>query len=286
MDWARVTARRDATVAVATLWAAEAERDAWTEAAEDARKAADAVESLASAGLRPPADAARTRAVALALEARAVGAEGAVAGRCAELQALLRDPVDGRCALEAPSPEVPLEGEGPHPALVAAQEALQAARARRTGAVLARGPTVTANGTVGQYLAGDNSGIGWSAGLDARLPVVSVGAGRGADRMAVAARDDAELALEAQERGLEAAAVAAGARWEAAVAGLAALEASAQAAEQALALVGGRYDEGLEGLEAWISARRARDEARVALAQGRAERLAALAEVEAVRGVF
>ncbi|MCB9674450.1 MAG: TolC family protein [Alphaproteobacteria bacterium] len=286
LDWARVVARRDATLAVAAVWAAQAELGAWEEAATDAEKAADGVKSLVETGLRPPADAARTRATAAALRARAIDARGRVAGRCAELQALLREPVTGECSLDVPSVDAPAAGEGAHPALVAAEEGLRAAKAARTGALLDRGPTVTATGTAAQYIAGDAKGLGWSAGIDARLPVVSGGQGIGANQVAAARRDDAELALEAQQLSLEAAGIAAEARWQASGATVEALEVSAAAAEEALALVEARYREGLEGLEAWLGARRARDEANVALALGRADRLRALAEVESVRGIW
>ncbi|MEZ4318739.1 MAG: TolC family protein [Myxococcota bacterium] len=286
LDWARVMARRDATLAVADLWAAEIELEAWEAAATDAEQAAQGVQSLVVSGLRPSADGARTRATAAALRARAVEARGLVAGRCAALQALLRDPVSGTCELETPVVDAPREGEGEHPALTAAQEALRAAKAARTGALLDRTPVVTATGTAAQYVAGSASGIGWSAGVDARLPVFSGGAGIGSTQVAAARRDDAELALEAQQLALEVADIATGARWEAATTGLAALEESAQAAEEALTLVDARYREGLDGLEGWLAARRARDEASVALAQGRAEQLRALAERESVRGVW
>jgi hypothetical protein len=49
--------------------------------------------------------------------------------------------------------------------------------------------------------------------------------------------------------------------------------------------VDARYRQGLEGLEAWLAARRTRDETVVALARGRGAWLAAVAELEGVRGV-
>lgn len=286
LDWARVTARRDATLAVAALWSAQGELAAWDEAVVDARKARAGIVSLVDSGLRPPADGARAEADLATLEAQRTGARAAVVQRCAELQALLRVPVDGVCSLDSPEVSVAGETPGDHPALVAAEEALRAARSARGSTLLDHAPTVSATGTVGQYYAGDNSGIGWSAGVDARLPVFGSGGRLGADRLARAAKDDAELALEAQERGLAAARVTAEARWEAASAGLEARTKALEAAEVALGLVQERYARGLEGLEAWSTARRARDEARVTLAQARAEKLTALAELESVRGVW
>lgn len=286
LEWARVLARRDATVAVADLWSAQGEQAAWAEAAADASRAAEAMDSLAASGLRPPADAARTRATAASLAARELEARGEVAGRCAALQALLREPVDGVCALTPPDGVEPAAARGPHPALRAAEEAVKAARAARTGVLLGRVPEVTASGTAGQYVAGGSSGLGWNAGIEARMPLVSGGAGVGATAQATAERDRAELALEDQARQLEAARVGARARHDAALAGLSALDASERAASGALELVDARHREGLDDLEAWLGARRARDEARVAVALGRAAHLRALAELEAVDGVW
>ena len=92
--------------------------------------------------------------------------------------------------------------------------------------------------------------------------------------------------MEDQELTLASAQVAALARFEAAEQALVALQAAERASSDALSLVEARYREGLEDMEAWLGARRERDEARVSLAQGRAERLAALAELESVRGVW
>jgi len=285
LAWARVTARRDATVAVADLWAAQQELVAWQRAASDADEALQAVEGLVAAGLRPTADAARSRAVAAQLVAEEVAAEGRVVGSCARLQALLREEVSGRCEpVEVPEVSA-AAGEGAHPAVVAAEQALAAARAERSSAMLDRGPTLGATGTAAHYVAGDADGFGWSAGLEATLPLISGGAGHGALVGATAARDDAALALEAQQLDLAAATVQAEASLQAARAALDALEQAEAAAEEALTLVDARYREGLEGLEAWVAARRARDDAVVALARGRGAWLAALAEVESVRGV-
>ncbi len=286
LDWSRVMARRDATVAVAELWAAQGERVAWTRAAEDAQRALSAVDELVAAGLRPPADAARTRAVALQAEAQRVAAEGRVAGRCARLHALLRDPPSSACT-DVVVPELEVgSAEGTHPALVAAEEALQAARAGLSKAVLDRTPTVGANGTAAHYVAGDANGFGWSAGVQATLPVLSGGAGEGGRVAALAARDDAALAYEAQQLELDAARIEAEAGHDAARAALDALSQADAAAEEALQLTDARYRQGLERVEAWVAARRARDEAAAAHARGRAAWLVAVAELEAVRGVW
>ena len=205
--------------------------------------------------------------------------------RCAQLQALLRDEVTGECSAVSVTVEAPLPSGGVHPAVLAAEEALAAAGADRTSAWLRRGPTVDATGTAAHYVAGDADGFGWSAGLQATLPLVSGGAGIGDIRSATASRDDAALALEGQRLELAAALVSAEASYEAAVATREALIEAEAAADEALQLVDARYREGLDGMEAWLAARRARDEAAVATARGRGAELSALAELESVRGV-
>lgn len=287
LDWARVTARRDATVAIADLWESIGVRDALDTATTDAERAAAAVESLADSGLRPPSEAARSRAAAAALRAQLTAAEGQVAGRCAALQALLRDAVDGQCTLDEPAVGQPQDGLSDHPAVVAAREALAAAKAQRASqGTVGRLPTLGATGTAGHYYAGGNDGFGWSAGLQASLPIVSGGALIGQAQSATAARDEAELALEDQQLQLTSAGVAAQSTWVAASASVDALELSLDAAEEALRLTDSRYRQGLDSLEAWLAARRVRDDAAVALASGRAAHLRALAELESVRGVY
>lgn len=287
LDWARVDARRDATLAVAELWTAQQQADAWRAAVDDAREALDAVQGRVDAGLRAPADAARARATLARLEALAAEAEGAVAGRCARVRALVREPVDRACDPAvvdgATEGEVP---QGPHPALVAADEVLRATRARRSGTLLERVPSLAATGTAAHYVAGDASGFGWSTGLEARMPLVSSGAGIGRARQARADVDDATLAYEAQERELAAATIDATARHAAAGLRVEAEARALDAAEEALRLVQARYDQGLDGLEAWLIARRTRDEARASLAQARGARLAVLAELESLQGVW
>jgi len=286
LDWARVTARRDATLRVAELWAATEVADALTDSAADAERAAEGVDSLVDSGLRPPADRARSEATALSLSAQAAQARGEALAACARVHALLRQAVEESCSLSPPAELAPREGPDVHPAIVAAEQALRAAQAARASALYDRLPMLSATGTAGEYVAGNANGFGWSAGAEVRMPVLSGGAGLGSNQVAVAQRTAAELAVEDQALQLDAARVAAEARFAAAVESLAALQAAEGASESALLLIESRYREGLESLEAWLGARRERDAARVALAQGRAERLSALAEVESVRGVW
>jgi outer membrane protein TolC len=75
------------------------------------------------------------------------------------------------------------------------------------------------------------------------------------------------------------------ARYEAALVGLTAREQARAAAAAGLTLLEQRYDNGLAPLTDWIDARRQRDAAAVALAQARGELGAALAQLEAARGV-
>jgi outer membrane protein TolC len=288
LAWARVTARRDATTAYADLAAAVALERVWTDAATDADEAARAVEGLVAAGLRPEAEAVRSRARAATVRARALQSRADVVAACAAAQILRREPVDGACTLDddAPVDAPPAPATGDHPAWVAADEALAAASLRRASAWLSRAPTVAATGTAAHYLAGDAAGFGWSTGVEARMPVLSGGAGVGALVSAGAARDDAQIAREAQRLALDAAVVTAQARFDAAEASLAALALAVDAADEALRLTEGRYRQGLDALEAWLDARAARDDARAAYALGQAARLRAVAELEAARGVW
>lgn len=286
LDWSRVSARRDATVAVAELWAAQEVAAALSASVDDAERALAAVQSRVDNGLRPPADAARSEAVVASLRARAIQAEGEVAASCAALFSLLRQDVPQTCSLVSPERQEPLTSDTRHPALVAADEALAAAQAARSAAIYGRLPTVSVTGTVGEYFAGDQNGLGWSAGAQASVPLVSGGAGVGDNAVAVAVRERARLAVEGEERRLQAARVAAQARYDAADASMTALSSSVRAADAALQMVDSRYTEGLESLDVWLGARRERDDARVALAQGRAATLMALAELESVSGVW
>jgi outer membrane protein TolC len=286
LQWARVSARREATVRIAALWSASEQARVWDEAAVDASRATEAVIALVESGLRPASDAARARARAASVRAQAEAAIAEVAAACASVQALRREEVSGRCELLVPEVGEAADGSGVHPALIAAEEALLAARARRTSTLLSRAPTVSASGTAAHYIAGDTSGFGWSAGAEARLPLLTGGGTVGALHAAAAARDDAELAFEGQQLDLAAATVAADARLRAAQRTLEALDLAVDAAEEAMTLTEDRYRQGLEALEAWLATRAARDEARAQRVGAQAARLRALAELEAVRGVW
>ncbi|TNE92717.1 MAG: hypothetical protein EP330_00740, partial [Deltaproteobacteria bacterium] len=65
LEWARVDARREATARYAAWWSASRELAARDTAAEDAARAAEAVEALVVAEIRPAAEGARARAEAL-----------------------------------------------------------------------------------------------------------------------------------------------------------------------------------------------------------------------------
>jgi outer membrane protein len=286
LDWSRVTARREATIGIAELWAAQEIASSLADSVTDAEQAMAAVQSRVDSGLRPPAEAARSQATTASLRARSIQATGEVAAACAGLYALLRQDVPDSCSLVSPTWQAPRAEEGRHPGLVAADEALAAAQASRAAAAYDRLPTVAITGTAGDYFAGDRNGFGWSAGAEARMPLVSGGSGVGENTVAVAVRQRARLAVEDEERRLAAARVAAKARYDSADASVVALQSSVEAADAALRLVDARYSEGLESLDVWLGARRERDDARVALAQGQAATLAAVAELESVNGVW
>ena len=285
-EWALVTARQEATASYAAAWAAGEAVAASRSAAAAAGRAAEAAEALAAAGLRPAVDAARARAEAATARAALAEAEAGEAARCASLQALVGLDVDGACALEPISWAAPAEGPGEHPALTAASEALGAAEATRAAAAWDLAPTVALSGTAAQYvIPGGASGPGWSAGLTVAVPIFAGGAGwRGfvgdRARAAVATAD-----LEAQARVLQVAEVSARARYTAAVAAVEARAEAAEAAASAWSSADARYQAGLDGLSDWLSARQARDQAALALLAAQAERGAALAALEAARGV-
>lgn len=286
LDWAVIVARRDATIRFAEATSALATRDALISASEDARRAAAAVAALAESGMRPEADAARASAAAAALDARLRTAEGEVVATCAELQSLVGLPIDGRCELVIAPWPAPEEGPARHPALVAAEEALDAARSQRSATWLDRAGAISADATAAEYVVtGGQPGLGWSANLRADVPLVSSGAGIARLSASTAARTQAEIDLEVQGRALAVAALAARARYDSAVAAQEAAVQAHEAAQLALLLVETRYREGLESLEAWLSARRTRDEALVALAVQQAAVGASLAALEEVRGV-
>lgn len=295
LAWTEAMARRDATIAYAEALAAEEIRAARGEAADDARRAAEGVASLAEAGLRPQADRARAEATAEALDADRIAAEGEVAATCASLQALVGLPITGSCALEPVQTWEPASSsDEPHPALVAAEEAARAARESRRGSVLASVPTVTGTfdasqnqgtATVGDGDPRDLGGLSISAGVTAAVPVFGSGVRIGQLKQARAERDEADAALEDQRRALEVGRIGAEARYASAVAAVSARQRALRAAEEALQLVDGRYRQGLTDLEAWLAARRDRDDAQIALAVARADRGRALAVLESMRGV-
>ncbi|MEO0604054.1 MAG: TolC family protein, partial [Myxococcota bacterium] len=189
LDWAQAMARRDATAAFADAAAAREVAEALRTAEEDASRAASGIRDLVDAGLRPEADAVQAEAVAAALTAERVAAEGEIAATCASLQVQMGVPIDGHCAL-APSSAWPEPSTGPdvHPALQAADEALSAARRARGASLLASAPVVVGTAEAaqnqGSAVVGDNtddardlSGLSLSAGLRADLPVVGSGSG-------------------------------------------------------------------------------------------------------------
>lgn len=285
LDWARLTARTEATAAYAEVLAASEVVEAWERSLDDARRQVEAVRSLVSSGLRPPVDEARAVAARDRIRARFVTAEGDLEARCAALQGLLELGITGSCDLEPVQWTVPDAAPPEHPALVASREALAAARTRGAAAGLAFAPTVGVSAQGAQYVVeGSATGYGWSVGLEADLPLV-IGTTRFARLASAQARArEAEAGLGAQERDLEVARIAAEARVQAARASIEALEAALRSAEEALRLTDERYRAGLEGISAWLDARQARDAAAVELAQGRAELGRAIADLEAARG--
>ncbi|MCO4768975.1 MAG: TolC family protein [Deltaproteobacteria bacterium] len=285
VGWARVQAREQATQLYAVVVGEQAVARALEEARSSAEEDARAVDELVAAGLRPSADAARTRSEVLDLRARSIEARGRATAACAALQDLMAVEVNGRCVLQ---PLLEIEpGEGPltHPALVAAAEAVAAAQAAQVSAIGAQLPVVEASGQVAAYAIESGGGPGWSAGLDVNVPLRILNEGRGEVMAATAARGRADTALAGQRRALDAARVGAEARFEAARVSVVAREGSVEAAAAALKLVQERYRAGLSNVSALLDARRAEVDARVGLARSRAARWAALASVESARGV-
>ncbi|MCB9777283.1 MAG: TolC family protein [Alphaproteobacteria bacterium] len=289
IDWARVEARQAATRAFADVLATREAEAAWTRSLADAAEAADAVEQLVDAGLRPPAEGARARAEASSVEAALRAVEGERAEACATLLALVRELPRPACDVQPPTWTgiEPAPAPPRHPALVAAEEALAAARTDRTAAALGRAPTLEATGTVAAWGA-DGAALapGWSVGLGADVPIVAGGALAGDQRRARAGADLAFVELEQQARDLVVARVAAEARLTAARAELAAREDALVAAQAGFDLVDARFTAGLEALQPWLDARRDRDAAAIGVARARQALLHALADTEATRGVW
>lgn len=286
LGWARVNARRDATIRYATAWAAARELEARERAAADADEAARAVQALVEAGLRPGADAARAKADALTAKAELDTARFRATAACAELLALIRDDPDGRCELDTPEWAEPRGGPSTHPALDASKAALAGAKAGTWSSASGLGPTVTASGTAAWYATdGGVGGFGWNAGAEAAMPLFGAGSGWAQVFASEAEARAAALDLEEQERALRVALKSATARHEAALSALEARSAALEATERALELVTERYRTGTAALTEWMDARRSRDAAAVALAAADAEVGTALAELEAARGV-
>lgn len=285
--WAMVSARQDATAAYARALSAQQEQAAWERATEDAVAAQEAAEALVSAGLRPPADAARARADAAAARASALEAGGRARARCAELRGMLRMAVDGPCDLQpVPWGEPEAAEVSEHPALTAAREAERAARRSLNSAQLAWAPTATITSTAAEYNVGDGFGFGWSAGVGVDLPLFASGVLTQAARAAARQLEVSEADLEAQQIDLDIARASADAQLEASRAGLVARQVALEAAEAAYALEDARYREGLSGATDWLAARRQRDQAAAALAIAEAAVGEALAAAEAARGVW
>lgn len=285
LAWAEVDARRVATVSVAEVWAAQTQQELAVTTAEDARRAAVAVDALTGAGLRPAADAARFHAEAIRLEAERHEADARVVARCSELQALLGVSIDGDCAVAPPTWGEPVSGPESHPALDAAAALVRAARSEAVATTGARAPSLSAGAGVAWYDGPQATGSGWSAGLGLTVPLVAGGAGLADGAQARAGVALAQLDLDDQERALRVALVSAEARLAAARRTAAARVRAEAAAREALALVQARYDAGVTELVALLEARRARDAAATAVVRTEADLGGALAEVEAARGV-
>ncbi len=287
VGWARARARQQATDLFVTVALEQQVAAALEDARESAEQDAGAVRELVAAGLRPPSDAARTRADAMDLGARAIEARGRMVAACAGLQDLMAVAIDGECTLAPlPADPVPAEASGPHPALVAAEEAVAAARAAQFSAVGAQLPTVQAQGQVAHYeIPGGQGGLGWGVGVGVDVPLRGVTEGRGEVMGAAARAGSAEESLEGQERSLRAARIAAEAEFEAATAAVLAREGAVEAAAAALLLVQERYRAGLADVSGLLDARRAGIDAEVGLLRARARRWSALAAVEAAAGV-
>lgn len=284
--WARAQARRDAAARYAEAWGAERAATLLDRAAIDARTAEEAIAGLVDAGLRPAVDRARARADALDLEAQAAAARGEAQAACARLQGLVGAEVTGRCALSEPPTDVPRAGPDRHPALIAAGEAVDAARSTADQTRYSFLPSLSADGTAAQYIVPDRgNGLGWSANFTLDVPLTIGTTGPGELARARAEQRQARGELVSQERELASAAVGAQASLRAKQQALAARRGGLAAAEEAWERTNDRYEQGLDDITAWLTARRAFIQAGVALAYARAAVVAAIAEVEGVRGV-
>lgn len=286
LDWAEVQARESATASYAEAWGALQVVEALESSRDDAQRGFDATAARTEAGLATEADVARARAELAAVEARLAQARGQVVSTCAALQSLLGDDIDGACSLSEPTWEAPGEGPEYHPALVASKEALAASRGKRTAAWLTLAPAVTLTGQVAEYKAGEGDwGLGWQASAQVDLPLFDGGTTIAEGRVLDADVIAAQHALDARQRDLVVARVAADAEYQAARDALTAQSRALDAAQLAYAQVDARVQQGLSGLDAWLDAREALEDARVSYASANAAVGAALAAVEAARGV-
>lgn len=284
--WSRAQARRDAAVRYAEAWSADRAATQLDRAATDARTAEEAIAGLVDAGLRPAVDRARARSDALDLEAQAAAARGDAQAACARLQGLVGAQVTGRCVLSEPPTDLPRAGPDRHPALIAAEEAVDAARSSADQARYSYLPSLSADGTAAQYIVPDRgNGLGWSANFTLEVPLTIGTTGPGELAGARAEQRRARGELVSQERELASAAVGAQASLRATQQALAARRGGLAAAEEAWERTNDRYEQGLDDITAWLTARRAFIQAGVALAYARAAVVAAIAEVEGVRGV-
>jgi outer membrane protein TolC len=286
LDWARLTARSQATAAYAEVLAAQEVVAAWERSLEDAERQESASASLVEAGLRPPADRAQAVAAREGARASLIASQGELTVRCAELQGLLNQEVTGTCALEPVEWGEPASATAEHPALVAAREARAAARAGKASASLGLAPSVSFTGTAANYWVSDTSGFGWNAGVGVSMPLFE-GSTNLADIAASSARArQADTASSTQERDLSVLRISSEARLRAAQAGVEALQEALASAEEGLRLVDERYRAGLDGIAEWLAARRQRDLAAISLAEGHGSLGRAVAEVEAAHGVW
>lgn len=285
VSWARVQARQRATELYATVVLEQEVASALQVALRSAEEDRAAVAELVAAGLRPKSDEARTEADVANLTARQVEALGRAVEACVALQDLMASEIDGACPVVRGDLGPPDDGPNTHPALVAAEEAVAAAKAGQASAVGAQLPTITADGQVAQYATPNGGGPGWGVGVSVDVPLRVLNEGRGELMDAAAARGRAEESLDGQARALDAARVAAEARLKAANAAMAARERAVDASSAALRQVQERYRAGLANVSALLDARRADVDAQVGLLRAEAERWAAVAAVEAARGV-
>lgn len=287
-DWARVEARASATTAFTAAHAAAEAREARVRAREQADEIARTIAVLVKQGLRAPAELIRAHADVATARAAEATARAAADARCAELLALLRT-LEGApvCALEAPALESATPGPGPtqHPALAAAALSLEAATATRASAAWSYAPTLTVDGSAAWYRADEGGGPGWSAGAQLDLPVFASGATQSGVDQSTALREEARLALEGETLRLRAALASAESRLVGARDALRAQLDALEASNAALSLVEVRYRSGVDDLTTLLAARAAWETAAVATAGARAELGAALAAVEAARGV-